>query len=49
MRKAFIITFILLNTAYTQVTSSLQAWENILQTPELVDYFRGILITLVLP
>ncbi len=42
MRKAFIITFILLNTAYTQVTSSLQAWENILQTPELVDYFRGI-------
>ena len=42
MRKAFIITFILLNTAYTQATSSLQAWENILQTPELVDYFRGI-------
>jgi len=42
MRKVFIIICILLNTAYPQITSSLQAWDNILQTPELVDYFRGI-------
>jgi len=42
MIKACIITFILLNTAYAQVTSSLQAWDNILQIPKLVDYFRGI-------
>jgi len=42
MRKLFVIIFILLNISYAQVTSSLQAWENVLQTPELVEYFRGI-------
>jgi len=42
MRKLFVIIFILLNISYAQVTSSLQAWENVLQTPELVEYFQGI-------
>ena len=42
MRNLFVIIFILLNISYSQVTSSLQAWENILQTPELVEYFQGI-------
>ena len=42
MKKISIAILILLNISYSQSTSSLEAWENILQTPELVEYFKGI-------
>ncbi|SUZ95938.1 uncharacterized protein METZ01_LOCUS48792 [marine metagenome] len=42
MKKISIAILILLNISYSQSTSSLESWENILQTPELVEYFKGI-------
>ena len=42
MKKISIAILILLNISNSQSTSSLEAWENILQTPELVEYFKGI-------
>ena len=42
MKNISIAILILLNISYSQSTSSLESWENILQTPELVEYFKGI-------
>ena len=42
MNKSTLLFLILFSTIRAQDLSSLQYWENILQTPELVQYFHGI-------
>ena len=42
MIKSFLLPFFIITGVFTQDISSMKTWENILQTPELVEYFRGI-------
>ena len=40
--KKILFSFIAITSLNAQVTSSLQTWENILQTPEMLAYFDGV-------
>ena len=42
MKRLFLLPFLFTAIVFPQVISSMTTWENILQTPELVEYFRGI-------
>ena len=41
MNKFFLITFFV-SLIHTNPVSSMDAWENIFQTPELLSYFDGV-------
>ena len=42
MKKLISLIIIIVNMLTSQELSSLTAWENILQTPDLVKYFDGV-------
>ena len=42
MIKSIFLPILLFTGVFSQETSSMKTWENILQTPELVEYFHGI-------
>ena len=42
MKKLLTIISFFISLIFSQEISSMNAWENILQTPELVKYFDGI-------
>ena len=38
----YIFLFLISTSIYSQEVSSLQKWEKILQTPQLLSYFNGV-------
>lgn len=40
--KKIILSFILVGSLNAQIPSSLDTWQNILQTPEMLTYFEGV-------
>ena len=42
MKKLFLLPFLFTTILFTQDVLSMKTWKNILQTPELIEYFRGI-------
>ena len=42
MNNFFFILIIFISSIYSESNSSMNAWENIFQTPELISYFDGV-------